>query len=389
MQEGNLKMKIIDTKEKGDKPKTMKVKKNIMLGFKSDETGCGHIRTIFPFNYLNAVFGKEGIINPIISPNFINQQDILIKTRSILFQRQMSPEHLEVVKEYKRMQKVLKYKLIYDIDDLLWGKNETNGGDKFHGIPSYSFSANRVTDEMRDSSIEIMKNVDLVTVSTQYLKDYISKLIDTPIEVLKNTVPMYLYGHRESIIKTDDIKKPVVLYNGAPGHYSNEQKRKGDWENSWYDWVLKSVKNDEIELKVMGGLPYFLEDVKDKIESFGWVNSFQYARLMRMLKPDFVISPLIQNEFNSAKSDIKMVESYAIGAIHIGSTFSNGDVSPYDNNVISVPDNCDVNFIDNVFKECIIKDRFNTIVEKQYQVLEQTGRYTESPAFVNQLATIF
>ena len=69
-------MKIIDTKEKGDKPKTMKVKKNIMLGFKSDETGCGHIRTIFPFNYLNAVFGKEGIINTSLLSNLTDLKNL-------------------------------------------------------------------------------------------------------------------------------------------------------------------------------------------------------------------------------------------------------------------------------------------------------------------------
>ncbi|HQJ56484.1 MAG TPA: hypothetical protein PLH46_02460, partial [Caldisericia bacterium] len=60
------------------------VKKNILLSYVSDATGCGHIRNIFPMTYLNAIFGKEQQVMPIISPIFIWQEDILARTKSIL-----------------------------------------------------------------------------------------------------------------------------------------------------------------------------------------------------------------------------------------------------------------------------------------------------------------
>ena len=36
-----------------------KIKKNLILTFQSDYSGCGHIRQAFHTSYLNAVFGKQ------------------------------------------------------------------------------------------------------------------------------------------------------------------------------------------------------------------------------------------------------------------------------------------------------------------------------------------
>jgi len=80
------------------------IKKNTLLSYVSDATGCGHIRNIFPMTYLNALFGKDAQIMPIITPTFIWQEDILVRTKSILFQRQMSPEHLRLIARYKEIQ---------------------------------------------------------------------------------------------------------------------------------------------------------------------------------------------------------------------------------------------------------------------------------------------
>ena len=138
----------------------------------------------------------------------------------------------------------------------------------------------------------------------------------------------------------EDIKKPRVLYTGSPTHYNNNEKLLGDWDNAWKDWVIKSVENDKIEFVVMGGLPWFLEEIKEKITVVPWVDSYRYHIAVKEQRAHFGIMPLVPNNFNHGKSDIKAIEHYADGVVCIGTTFTNGKPSPYDNNPVTIPDNC-------------------------------------------------
>lgn len=383
-------MKIIPNENKEEK-KFIKVKKNIILVYLSDSTGCGHVRSIFPFTYINAVFGKKHDMNPIITSAFIRQQDILVRTRSILFQRQMTPEHLNMIRFYKNIQPQFKFKMIYDIDDLLWGKNEEHGGNETEGIPSYNFASDRVSEEMKQCSLESMKLMDKVTVSTQYLKDHLQNVekIETPIEVLQNSVPVYLYGHRDKQFIQENIKKPKILLNQSPTHYSNVKKKKGDFNNAWCDYIIKNVKENKIDVSVIGGLPFYFEEIKDKIKVINWLNALQYPNKMKQIKPNFVISPLVYNKFNSAKSDIKKIETQAIGSVHIGTVFESGEVSPYDGNIVKIKDTCTVKEIEDTINSLCDKDIYNDLVNRGYKELEDQNRYTESSKYINQLVNIF
>jgi len=365
------------------------IRKNIILANVSDATGCGHIRCILPFMYMNSVFGKDMSIAPCVTPAFIKQPDILARTRSMMFQRFMSPEHVKQVAIYKELQKQFKFKMVYDFDDLLWGKNEFQGGDKFHGIPSYNFASDRVSDEMKQSALEAMKLCDVVTTSTMYLKDYVTPLTNgVPVEFVQNTVPIYLWGRRERVMEPEDIKKPRVVFNESPTHYSNVKKMRGDLDNAWSEWIIKAVKNDEIELYILGGIPYFFEEIRSKVKIYDWLSALQYPYVMKMISPHFVISPLVPNEFNSSKSDIKKIEAEACGAIPIGTVFKNRP-SPYDDNFVKAPEDIDVAGIDEIIKKYCERDLFNATVQKGYRDLDINHRWTESQGFVNKMASIF
>ena len=103
--------------------KTVKVKKNIVLSFPSDFTGCGHIRNIFPMTYLSNLYGKSGQMICMIAPFYIRQTDVLARARALFFQRQMNEPQYKILQHYKRLQGDLKYKMIWDMDDMIWGKN--------------------------------------------------------------------------------------------------------------------------------------------------------------------------------------------------------------------------------------------------------------------------
>ena len=69
------------------------------------------------------------------------------------------------------------------------------------------------------------------------------------------------------------------------------------------------------------------------------------------VEADIGIMPLIPNNFNHAKSDIKYIEYCAMSLPAIGSVFTNGLPSPYDDCELTVPDNCTVDDIDEVVEK--------------------------------------
>jgi hypothetical protein len=363
------------------------VKKSVLLSFVSDATGVGHIRNIFPVTYLNAVYGKNADIVPIITPIFIWQHDILLRTKAIYFQRQMSPEQLKAVQQYKELQKKYQYKMVWDIDDFIWGANEQQGGTVEDGIPTYNFGWRGILPEIKDASIEIMKLMDLITVSTEYLRWYLInvKNIQVPIQVVPNAVPKFLWGNKRKKPITKDIVKPKIIYTGSPTHYNNQEKMAGDFDNAWKDWVIKAVNENKIEFVCMGGLPFFFECIKDKIKVMNWVNSFQYHHAVKDVNADFGIMPLVPNNFNYSKSDIKAIELYTCGVVCFGTTFINGKPSPYDNNPLSLPNNCSVGDIDRMIEKYSKVENYNKILDTQYNKMVREHRYTEDPAYVKLL----
>jgi hypothetical protein len=372
----------------GQDSKILRVNKNLVLSYVSDSTGCGHIRNIFPMTYMNSLFGKTGNFNVVISPVMIFQHDILMKTRSIFFQRTMNPMQKQAVQMYKQNKSKYGYKMIYDIDDFIW-----NGPDEGESIPDYNFGGRSITDDVRRASLEIMNEMDIVCVSTQFLGDYIRNHgVDKPeIKVVYNTVPQYFWGpYRKRPIKKR-IEKPRVIYTGSPTHYNNQDRLKGDWENQWCEWVINAVKENRIEFLCMGGLPFFFEGIKNRsnFKIVDWVNSYQYALPIKEFRPDFGLAPLVPNYFNYSKSCIKYQEYCAVGALGIGTVFTNGKPSPYDVNIVKVPDNISIKQIDELFDEYTEPEKYNSVIKEQYKQIDENGWWLESPKYIKMMTEIF
>lgn len=369
-------------------PTKIEVNKNILLSFVSDATGCGHIRNVFPMNYLNAVYGKNGKLLTMISPLFLWQEDIITRTKAILFQRQMSKGHYENVVRYKQLQSIHKFKMVYDIDDFIWGHNELQGGDKEDGVPSYNFGWRGITDEVKEHSIKIMKLMDLITVTSPFLKDYINNVlkIDVPVVIVPNAIPMHFWGNKRKADRKTPILKPRVVYTGSPTHYNNQEKLLGDFETAFKDFVIKNVKNGKIDFTVMGDCPFFFEEIRPKITVIPWLNSYQYHNGVIGTKADFIIGPLVPNNFNYSKSYIKYQESCAVGVPFIGTNFTNGKPSPYDVCKIRVTEKVKVKDLEDIVFG-LSKDiaTYNKVVREQYEWMDRTGGYMESAKYVKLL----
>lgn len=367
------------------KPNTVnKIAKDIVISIVSDYTGCGHIRNILPSIYLNAIFSRNGL-RVINTPIPIYDQNILKRTRAIFFQRTMGPSSTDMISYFKEIQKQYKFKMIYDIDDFIW-----EGDDNGEEIPEYNFGKPGITKEVRLSSIENMKLMDTVCVSTQFLKEYLITrgIEEKNIKVLHNTLPGFLWGSDKKQHITDKIKKPKVLWSASPTHWHNEHKLKGDMENAWYDWIIKSVKEDKIDYVQMGGLPWFFEEIKDKITVYNWVDSLHYPQVVRSINADFGIAPLVPNYFNYSKSAIKYQEYCMVGTVGIGTVFTNGKPSPYDINITTAPDNITVDGIDKMIDTLCDPENYNNILDLQYKQLIDNAWITESKEYINTITSL-
>ena len=375
--------KIIPEKKKPLVP----IKKNLVIAITSDYTGCGHIRNILPSLYSNAVFGSSGDMQIISTPTPINDPDILKRTRSILFQRTMgNASVVNLVTHFKELQRQFKYKLVYDIDDFIW-----DGPEDGEDIPEYNFGKNAINDEVQQSAITIMKMMDIVTVSTQFLKDYIATLgVDnSKIIVLHNTLPSFLWGNMDYTPKVKKITKPRILWSSSPTHWHDGQKLYGDMDNAWREWVIKSVNEDKIEYIQMGGLPWFFEEIKDKITVIPWVNSLQYPGTIKSIRADIGIAPLVANYFNYSKSAIKYQEYCISGIVGVGTVFSNGKTSPYDVSVNTATDDITVEEIDHMIFDVLCEpDMYNKVIQAQFDQVKNNGWTTESSQYVNLLTSI-
>ena len=59
----------IQTNQSEAAKKKISVRKNVVLAYVADSTGCGHIRCVFPFTYVNSLFGKTGAMYSLPSNN--------------------------------------------------------------------------------------------------------------------------------------------------------------------------------------------------------------------------------------------------------------------------------------------------------------------------------
>lgn len=364
--------------------------KNLVLIYTGDTSGCSHVRLRY-----NAAWycGHEHLgFVPVLLPFPTFDPAYLARAKAIIIQRPVSPGHVDLVKRYKALQPKFGYKLVSEFDDQVW---EIDG----QGIPEYN-TASLHFDIKGTTAVceQTLPLFDELIVSTEYLK---RKLLERfPVKnvtVIPNVVPRFLWSYPRKQNITEDLVKPTVLYSGSPCHYRNPVPArkpspqepqgfpgitalKGDMDNAWCDWVIKNVKEDKIRFIVMGALPWFWEEIKDKIKFIPWADSQTYPRLVQQEHADFQIAPLVNNVFNKCKSALRHTESCAAGTILLGTVFSADKDSPYEecNDACKIPDNFTVEQIDEKFWALCKKDKYNEVLNWQYDFVNNNGYWLES-----------
>jgi len=332
-------------------------------------SGCSFYRIRWNAQYLVSFADQTGVM-PVITNDILF--DKLDKTASFVIEGAFT--FIDQIKKLKELQSKFGYKIIYEIDDLVWNIPEYNTATS-HQINYY------------EKVKEVLPYIDRVIVSTEYLKRCFERDFDYhAVHVVPNAVPQFLFNKRKEPIK-EKIIKPKVLYTGAPQHFRqpspiiqlpNGQIQTGitplygDWNKEWIDFIIDNVKNDKIEFICFCVIPWFFEEIKDKIKCIPWTDCNSFPDLVMSQNADFYIAPLQDNEFNKCKSNIKLLEASIMGIPFIGDKFL---FSPYEYTITNIKD----------FWKYTEPDEYNKIVQWQYKYIEQTNGYISKEYHLNNL----
>lgn len=268
-----------------------------------DISGVGTIRVIIPFLLLNTYVYNKVSVTASYNQFFISDEAYYKNIAWIQFQRAATEQHLNIIRYFKKFIQTAHGKkytpIYYEIDDLL-----TN-------IPQWNLAYDYYKENF--PYIEKMLSLsDCLIVSTQPLKEIYTKY-NKNIKIIPNRIPKFLWGTPNDIKETNKIR---IFWGGSSNHFAPKRLvEKGingsDFSNELLNFIIKTRKN--YQWVFFGNLPLELEEYKEDIELHNWVPTLQYPNALKQLNIDIGIAPLEDNEFNSCKSNIKMLEYLGSG----------------------------------------------------------------------------
>ena len=277
------------------------------IQYYADFSGCGFWRMIWPEHLLNAYneCTVHGSTVMCLDPRYY------INTKVVRIQRQATEHQLQFVKFLKEVQKEHGFRIIYEIDDLVFHED----------IPEYNKFKPAFTDpKIRTNILEIMNLCDEVTVTCQFMKDYYEgKTGHKNITVIPNMPPKFWIGNHYDPKWISDAydqnkKKPRILYAGSGAHFDVENRVGQDDDFMHVNEVIANTV-DKYQWVFLGAFPLPLRQYVEmgKIEFHQWANLYNYGERIKNLRINMMVAPLKDNNFNKSKSDLKLIEANAFG----------------------------------------------------------------------------
>lgn len=278
-----------------------------VVQYYADYSGCGFWRMLWPEHLLNA-YGHmtvHGSTVMVLDPRWY------VNVKAVRVQRQATSSQLQFVKFLREVSKQVGFKIIYEIDDLVFCED----------IPDYNkFKTAFVDPEIRKNAQEIMSLCDEITVTCDFMKQYYAeKTGHKNITVIPNFPPKFWLGnfYDEKVISSnyDTYKqKPRILYAGSGAHFDVENRVN---QNDDFAHVVKAIydTHQQFQWVFLGAFPLPIKPLIDRglVEFHPWVNLYNYGEKLKNLRINMVVAPLQDNTFNKSKSDLKWIEANSLG----------------------------------------------------------------------------
>lgn len=346
----------------------------------SGGSGCRFYRASMPAFTIN---WSELGVHCIEVPSPLLEPGILNATRTIVLKSCAGWQGLELVKQLAAIrQKYPHLRIVNEFDDLCWGKVQVREGDS----DFEAFAAKTWDDRHNECTIECLRLCDLVTTTNAYLA---SKFYDVGAKtmIIPNAVPRSMWSLPRRAPLKEDLTVVNLTLSACPQHAVPAHKDEkgndvpeqiGDYASAeWKEWIIKHVKDGDIRLTQMGGPSFMWNEIQDKVVNLPWVHPTRFASLMCRTSPHLVIAPLVQNELNRCRSDLRYVEAAVCSAAFLGSDFMD---SPYAAvpEISRVPLGATMEQLDEKLRMIKDRDTFNGLVDQGWKFLVEDGRIMES-----------
>lgn len=321
------------------------------IAYMADRSGTSKWRRIWAYSLIDCQ-AQNLNIQADYSQTPIFDQRYYQGVNSVTIQRWISDGHRQIVDNILRpaMDRNSGW-LIYEIDDLMDAKfiplyNRGRGG----------FESPKIQDNIK----HMLNEADIVTVTTDYIKESYNKYYDVPLDKivsLPNMLPRFLFGDRYNPnLKIEQFKKnkskPRIGVVSSLSHYNisdvrkdkdgyacRKQISKGTLGNDIVKWINQNgVEIPESETtEIQDDMDIILDCIKQTINDFQWVifgyappklkkevdegkievhggtPIMNYPSVFDNLALQAVIAPIQDIEFNRCKSFIKYMECAALG----------------------------------------------------------------------------
>jgi O-antigen biosynthesis protein len=278
------------------------------INYVADYGGCGFWRVMWPEYLLNA--DSKCIVNTSTLMSF----DIKYyqNARAVKIQRQASTAQKMFVHELRKMADQFKFRLIYEIDDIPFRED----------IPDYNkYKPSFNNDEIRNNIKDIIETCGNMSVTCNFMKDYFASKVDksVKIDVIPNYIPKFWMGNyynREKIeLNYEQFKsKPRIVWAGSAAHFDIDNRVKGKDDFHHINQIIRKTV-DDFQWVMYGCVSRDLIDLvkQGKIEFVHWSKLFEYPEKLNSLNANMFIAPLVDNNFNKSKSDLKYLEASTLG----------------------------------------------------------------------------
>lgn len=270
-----------------------------ILGFPFDSWGCGEYRVRAPLRGLGAQAIAQTALAPEADARRLPEIGELARLRpdTLLLQSFVHDTQLAALQQYARL--FPEMFRVFELDDL---KTQ---------MPAKNPHQKTMYKDIKKRLRKALSHCNRMIVSTEPLKDAYGKMIEDIV-----VVPNYLEGARWTGLVSErrQGKKPRVGWAGAQQHH-------GD-----LDVLCDVVRElgDEVEWIFFGMCPKQLQPFVS--EFYSGVPFDQYPARLASLNLDLALAPLEHNNFNEAKSNLRLLE-YGIMGWPVVST----DIYPYQN----------------------------------------------------------
>lgn len=254
------------------------MKNSKIVMYKGDEGGCGVLRIIQPGNYLKKLGYNVSI------ENLDTSRTIYPNTQICVFQREyVQPDVLDYVSWLKSRG----VKIVYDLDDDIFDVPKSN--------PTYEHFKRP---ETRKKYEFFLKNADLVTVSTEYLRGRL-RHYNSNIVIVPNCIDFDTWPGRPPHSSHSGIR---LGWAGSATHYEDLML------------VFQPIKNliqkfKSLSLHFLGFCPKEYQDAfGDRVIYHTGGNYKFYQHKLAQLSLDVGFIPLVVNNLNKSKSPVKYLE---------------------------------------------------------------------------------